>query len=57
MAFAYGADDHRPVKSCLAQLYHLGLVERLYVRHRDQPLCCYKLDSERLHRWLEEQES
>jgi hypothetical protein len=55
IAFAYGDADHRPVKTCLGQLHKLGIVDRLYVRHRDAPLACYKLDPEKLHKWLEDQ--
>lgn len=56
IAFSLLGDvDHRPVKTCLSQLFSLGLVDRLYIRHRNKPLACYKLDSEKLHKWLEGQ--
>jgi len=46
--------DRSRVKICLGDLYRAGLLKRMYIRHRDQPLCCYLLEPSVLNDALDE---
>jgi hypothetical protein len=36
------------VKTALGDLYRAGVIERLYVRHKDAPMACYLIDPAKL---------